>query len=246
VGASANEEPSDASRREALLDRVERATELPLMVLSFAMVPLIAAPVFWDLAATARAVVLTLGVLIWALLCVDFAVRLAIAPGRGAYLRAHWLDAAAVLIPVARPLRIAQIALFGSSAYRSARRLAQVDFLAVYATGLVLVVATIVLSVERNTGSAIDSFPDALWWAVATVTTVGYGDLVPITQTGRAFAYILMIGGIGLFGVLTANVASAFVRRRDPNSAAVIAALTEEVHLLRAEVARLAGRTPEP
>lgn len=55
MGASAKEEPSDTSSREALLDRVERVTELPLMVLSFAMVPLIAAPVFWDLAPGSRA-----------------------------------------------------------------------------------------------------------------------------------------------------------------------------------------------
>ena len=42
--------------------------------------------------------------------------------------------------------------------------------------------------------------PDALWWSIAVVTAVGYGDVVPVTHVGRAFAYVLMIGGTGLFG----------------------------------------------
>ena len=86
--------------------------------------------------------------------------------------------------------------------------MAHVDFLAVYAIGLVLIVATLVMSAERGHNSELDSFPDALWWSIATVTTVGYGDVVPVTHVGRAFAYVLMIGGIGLFGALTANFAS--------------------------------------
>jgi voltage-gated potassium channel len=62
-------------------------------------------------------------------------------------------------------------------------------------------------------GSNIHGFADALWWAVVTVTTVGYGDKFPVTAAGRGVAVVLMLVGIGLIGVLTATVASFFVQQ---------------------------------
>lgn len=60
-------------------------------------------------------------------------------------------------------------------------------------------------------GAKIHTYGDALWWAVTTVTTVGYGDKFPVTAGGRAVAVVLMLVGIGLIGTLTATVASFFV-----------------------------------
>lgn len=65
---------------------------------------------------------------------------------------------------------------------------------------------------ENAKGGNVHSYPDALWWAIVTVTTVGYGDRYPVTEGGRAVAVILMLLGIGLIGVLTATVASVFVK----------------------------------
>ena len=235
---------TDISRREVMLYKIERMTELPLLILAAVMVPLLTAPFFWDLSPSAAALTFALDTFIWALFAADLAIKIAIAPQRVEYIKQHWLEVMVVLIPVARPLRILRIILYGSRAYRGAVRLAHVDFLVVYAIGLVLVVTTIVTSVERGHGSELDSFPDALWWAVVTVTTVGYGDVVPVTQIGRAFAYVLMISGIGLFGALTANLASIMTRREDPGSAA-IGSLIEEVQSMRDELTRLREqRTP--
>ena len=220
------------ARREALLDRIERGTELPLMILSFALIPLLVAPLLWELRPASQAVAFACGIAIWVVFTAELFVRLVIAPRRGPYLRQHWLDALAVLLPVVRPLRILWIARYGSRAYRRPLRFAHVDFLGAYAVGLVLVIATIVTSLERGHDSPIDSFPDALWWSIATVTTVGYGDVVPVTAAGRAFAYVLMLGGIGLFGALTANLASMLARREDP-SVAALASLRDEVRELR-------------
>jgi voltage-gated potassium channel len=73
--------------------------------------------------------------------------------------------------------------------------------------------AWLVLLFEENAkGSSIHSYPDALWWAIVTVTTVGYGDRYPVTEGGRTVATILMLLGIGLIGVLTATVASVFIK----------------------------------
>ena len=184
-----------------------------------------------------------LDMLIRAFFATDLAVKVAVAPRRVKYVREHWLEVMVVLIPLVRPLRILRIIVYGSRAYRGAVRLVHVDFLVVYAIGLVLLIATFVMSAERGHNSELDSFPDALWWSIATVTTVGYGDVVPVTQVGRAFAYVLMIGGIGLFGALTANFASILVRREDTRSAA-IASLVEEVRSMREELTRLREQRP--
>ena len=143
-----------------------------------------------------------------------------------------------VVVPFARPLRILRIVLYGSRAYRAAVRLAHIDFLVVYAIGLVLLIATIVTSVERGHNSELDSFPDALWWAIVTVTTVGYGDVVPVTHVGRTFAYVLMIGGIALFGAVTANFASILMKKED-RGAAALDSLVQEVQSMREELTRL-------
>jgi Ion channel len=53
---------------------------------------------------------------------------------------------------------------------------------------------------------------DGIWWSVVTVTTVGYGDLYPHTVVGRLIAMLLMLCGIGFIAVLTASIASIFVK----------------------------------
>ena len=204
------------------------------MILAAVMVPLLAAPLFWDLSPSSEALTFALDMFIWALFATDLAIKIAIDPQRVKYIRQHWLEVMVVLIPFTR----LRIIVYGSRAYRGVVRLAHVDFLLVYAIGLVLLVTTIVTSVERGHDSQLGTFPDALWWAVVTVTTVGYGDIVPVTQIGRAFAYVLMIGGIGLFGTLTANLASILTRKEDPGSAA-FATLIEEVQSMRDELTRL-------
>lgn len=81
------------------------------------------------------------------------------------------------------------------------------------ATVLVLFVASLaVLDAERGAKSAtITTFGDALWWAMTTVTTVGYGDRYPITAEGRFIAGGLMLAGIALLGIVTASLASWLV-----------------------------------
>ena len=113
-----------------------------------------------------------------------------------------------------------------------------VDFLLVYGIGLVIIAATIVASIEGGENASIQSFPDALWWAVVTITTVGYGDMVPITIAGRAVAFILMLGGIAFFSGVTANLASFLVRGEDSHKKALSQLITE-VEGLRREVVRL-------
>ncbi len=80
------------------------------------------------------------------------------------------------------------------------------------ALATVLTAAGLVLLFERRTdGGSIQTFWDALWWAITTITTVGYGDTYPVTREERIVAAALMVVGIVLFGVLTAGVSAYFL-----------------------------------
>ena len=227
------------SQREALLLRIERMTELPLVLLAFAMIPLLAASFLWDLSPEGEYVVFILDSFVWAVFAADLVVKIAIATDRWGYIRRHWLDVLIVVIPFIRPLRILRIIVYIGRGFEGAARLARIDYVLVYAIGLVLIVATVVTTAERGSGSPLEQFPNALWWAIVTATTVGYGDMVPTTAIGKAAGVVLMLGGIGLFGAVAANLASLLVTRPHDNTA--LEDLAQEVKALRAEVADLRG-----
>ena len=233
----------DIEAREAMLVRMERLTELPLLLLSFIMIPLLLGPILWDLSATEDVVFSTLDVFIWALFAADLVIKLAVAPDKLRFVKRNWLEVLVVAVPFIRPLRLVRLFVFGTRAFVRSRRLVNVDFLLVYAIGMVAIAATIVTTVEAG-HDTIESFPDALWWSMVTVTTVGYGDMTPVTPTGRAVAVFLMIGGIGLFGGLTANLASAIMKTEDTVEANVDL-LLEEVRALRSQVGGLATTAEE-
>lgn len=80
--------------------------------------------------------------------------------------------------------------------------------------------ALLVWALERNVAdSHIADFNTALWWAIVTVTTVGYGDVTPVTATGRFVAAILMVTGIGTIGLLASSVASVLIVKKDDDAA---------------------------
>jgi voltage-gated potassium channel len=105
---------------------------------------------------------------------------------------------------------------------------------------LIYISSLAVLSAERHQpGANITSFGKSLWWAVTTVTTVGYGDEVPVTVTGRVAAAFLMVGGISLLGVITATLASWIIQRVAEANTENQAATKAQIDVLRAELRRL-------
>jgi voltage-gated potassium channel len=105
---------------------------------------------------------------------------------------------------------------------------------------LIYVASLAVFDKERyQPGATINSFGKAIWWSITTVTTVGYGDVYPVTNTGRVIAVFLMIGGISLVGVVTASLASWIIQRVSETETAVQAATAAHIDELRRKIREL-------
>jgi voltage-gated potassium channel len=205
--------------RHDLVDRIERVTKYPMFLLGLAWLVIAIEILSTDLEGTASvALVATLFVL-WAVLLVEYLVRLVVTPDRRGYLKRRWVEPATVVVPVFQGWHLIGIEKMSLLLHEAELRVEVIlkhhSLFRVLIAALATLVlgAWLVLLFERNAkGSNIHDYPDALWWAIVTVTTVGYGDRFPVTAGGRIVAVILMLVGIGLIGVLTATVASVFIK----------------------------------
>ncbi|GAB3621600.1 potassium channel family protein [Glutamicibacter endophyticus] len=205
----ASPQPTELTR----VERWERRAEVPLVLLALAFLVAYAWPVLNprldpSLTEILRAVSWT----VWSAFAIDFAIRIALAEQRSRYILRHWYDVLLIAVPFLRPLRILRVL----SAARLVNRIltrhlvgrvsVYVGFTALTCIGLG---ALAVLDAEQGAPDAnITTFSNALWWAVVTSATVGYGDFYPVTGTGRLIAVGLMLVGIALLGSITAGVAA--------------------------------------
>lgn len=211
-------------RRAGLTERIERLTEVPMLVLAlfyvvaFVIGYLPRVPPDWRTGAELAENVIV------ALFAAELVIKVALAERRISYLRNHWLDVLIVVLPFLRPVRFLRILRILPFLARGAIGVRRVmgpyhgAWALLIGLASVLISAVLVFLVEQDSGGTIVDFDDALWWAATTVTTVGYGDKFPVTPEGRAIAVFLMVIGIALFGTLTAAIAAYFVEgSREPD-----------------------------
>jgi voltage-gated potassium channel len=152
----------------------------------------------------------------WIAFAGDLIYGLIKAPSKKGYLKRHPLEVAAVLLPFLRPLRLMRVISFGGLAIQKVAigRQFAITIKVFIASIFVAYISAVQITIsERDlVGSNIKNFGDGLWWAITTVTTVGYGDRYPTTTEGRLLAVLLMFVGISLVGVITASVAAWFVK----------------------------------
>jgi voltage-gated potassium channel len=192
--------------------------------------------------------------LIWLVFAAELAFILAVAPRKGAALRAHWLDAVIVvvttpafgaflsslrLLRLARLLRLLRLGAIFTRLLQRERALSSGAAFR-FAALLTLLVVVVAGAAEAVVDSGdFGSTWTGMWWALVTVTTVGYGDLTPHSVGGRVVAVFVMLFGIGFLSILTATIASRFVKaERGDETEAILAALAR----LEADLAELKQR----
>jgi voltage-gated potassium channel len=205
--------------RHDLVDNIERVTKYPLALLGIAWLIIAIVVLTKDLNGSASTVLVGSLFVLWAIALAEYAVRLVLTPDRRGYLKRRWVEPATVVVPPLQGWHLVGMEKVSLLVYEGELRAETIlkhhslFRVLIAAAGTLFLGAWLVLLFEENAkGSNIHSYPDALWWAIVTVTTVGYGDRYPVSAGGRAVAVVLMLVGIGLIGVLTATVASVFVK----------------------------------
>ncbi|OBK17191.1 potassium channel family protein [Mycobacterium asiaticum] len=185
----------------------------------------------------------------WALFVVDYIARLCLAENRREWFLLHLIDLLIVALPFMRPLRMLRLVALLSVLQKAVGNAVRGKILLYTISGITLLVyvaSLAILDAERQQpGALINSFGQAVWWSITTVTTVGYGNLYPVTVTGRVVAVLLMIGGISLIGVVTASLASWLVQRVSETDTANQAATAAQLNELRDEIRALSARLPQ-
>ena len=158
----------------------------------------------------------------WVAFAIDLLVGLISADKKMKFLMHHPLEVITVLLPFLRPLRLLRVISFGTLVIQKVAvgRQFAITLKVFLASVLLAYIGAVQITItERGVeGSNIKNFGDGLWWAITTVTTVGYGDRFPVTSTGRVLAVCLMLVGISLMGVITASVAAWFVKMSQDDS----------------------------
>jgi voltage-gated potassium channel len=249
IGSGGFKPGDDRSRVEAYQAKWQMPLDLLALVsLWFIVVP----PSVITAKNDAYWVFLSLRVALSLVYATDITIRTYLAPHRIFYLRHNKLSVASVIFPFLR-------VLFSLRLLRSVFQRGSLGKFVLAATLMFLNLTIIVYLFERHApGANIKSFGNAIWWAVVTVTTVGYGDYTPVTWQGRSAAVLLMFVGFAVLATITAQISSSFIdqaararaKESGPPAATAgdgsdvgtqLAALTEQIARLEA---RLGGASP--
>ena len=228
---------SDRARSEgdiARLARFEQRTRLAL-VLS-AILPIVVA---FSRATTDSGLSIAVSVVSWLVFVVDLFVHMRyirgyLRTGQGIFdlvvvvLTAPWFLIPGLenteILQLARVARLLRVIAVTPSARLIAQRLGQVG---VFSGAMLLFSSWAAYNAEHATNPDFATYGDAMWWGIVTLTTVGYGDIVPITYTGRIAGVLLMVTGIGTLGIISGTLAGFFSgTQKDDEAAADVAAPT--------------------
>jgi voltage-gated potassium channel len=198
-------------------ERIARRFELPVLIAALLVIPVIIIEQT-EVSDSWKTVATVLNWLIWFVFLAEFVTMLAVVPARGAWLRRHPLEVAIVILtPPFLPASLQALRVFRLLRVLRLARLAPLARRMFSLEG-VRYAAVLALLTALGGGAAFSaaegremSVWDGTWWAVSTMTTVGYGDIYPNTDLGRVIAMLVMFVGICFIAILTAALAERFV-----------------------------------
>lgn len=250
--------------RAQLLERLAGWLDTPMLVLAFVWLTLLVIELVWGMSQAVE----RLGLAIWGVFVVHFTVEFTLAPQKLPYLTRNWLTALSLLVPAFRVLRVVRLFRVASLA-RAARGLRLLRVVSSlnrgmralgaslqrrgfpYVVALTLLVtlagAAGMFAFERDTPGGLVSYAEALWWTAMIMTTMG-SQFWPHTLEGRVLCVVLALYAFGVFGYVTATLATFFVGRdaaaadADLPGTPSLATVHAELTALRLEIRTLAER----
>ena len=227
---------SDLPYGSIRLAKWRKRTDTPLTALALGSLPILLLEFVSDrLSENDRLLITAVNALIFVAFAIDYLVELSVAQDRRNYVLHEWTSLVIVIsqgfailpslgvlgafriVRALRPIifltRIVSIGLAEAHELRHTLK-AKAMSTALGIAGLVWITAAVAFTLveDMGTGRRVDSFGDALWWSATTISTVGYGDVYPVTPIGRIVAVFTMIVGVSTFGVLTASIARLLIK----------------------------------
>ena len=228
--------------------------EVIMAVLAFVVLLLLVAEYIIELSPQQLHLIAQLDLIVLLVFALDYIFRVRAAKNKVSYIKGHLIDLVAILpfdsflrvfrFPVLveaqtisrifKLSRFARIAAFTKKIFSRATKLLKTNGLhyMMAVTGSIIFLGAFgILHFEKPYGN-IATFGDALWWSLVTTSTVGYGDMAPVTAGGRILAGVLMLTGIGFLGLMTGSVATYFLRNNTASTSKLTVA-DEEIEYVK-------------
>ena len=211
-------------------------TDIPLLIIAIGSLPLLLLEIISHrLTSGDKTFLLVVNVTVFLAYAVDYVVEFLFTPEKGRYVRSEWSSLLIVIAQLfailpamsflgflrgARALRVISsltrvigISMASRSQGRAILKKRATSF-AFGLAGFTLITSAVGFTLAEDVGKdgRVRSFFDALWWSGATITTVGYGDIYPITAAGRVIAIFTMLVGISTLAVVTARIAQFLIK----------------------------------
>ena len=225
------------------LTRWRARTDVPFLIVAIASIPFLLLELVSDrLPGSDRNLLVVVNVVVFLVFSVDYVMEFRAASNKAEYAKHEWaslvivLSQVMALVPslmgfgflrILRVLRlgtiVARFFAIGEEVENSGRQVLR-RHAAQFAFGLafmtwIMSAAAFTLAEDVGDGRRVHSFFDALWWSSATITTVGYGDIAPVTPAGRVVGVFTMLVGISTFSVVTAKAAQFLLKVEEEEKA---------------------------